>query len=133
MKSLIFLILLSCCTLSFGQQNDKISTIDFVQIVDNNKAEALYYFQNNWQVLRNMAIEAGYIHSYQFLETPVNEGEPFEFMLITTYLNHEQYKLREEHFLELINKSGDLKLLNDKQPADFRKTLFSKEMVRHLD
>lgn len=115
----------------YSIKDDKISTIDFVQIIGNNKEETLYYFQNNWKVLRDMAIDEGYIHSYQFLETPIEEGEPFQLMLITTYLNENQYKLREYYFSELIERSGDLKLLNDKRPNQFRRTLFSKEMVRH--
>ena len=127
----MYLSFLTVCSISYGQQDDKISTIDFVQILNDNKEEAIYYFQNNWKVLRNMAIKKEYIHSFQILEVPISEGEPFQLMLITTYMNEEQYKLREDHFTELIKEKGALKLMNDKEPADFRKTLFSKEMVRH--
>ncbi len=131
MRIIMFLSFLTVCSISYGQQDDKISTIDFVQILNDNKEEAIYYFQNNWKVLRNMAIKKEYIHSFQILEVPISEGDPFQLMLITTYMNEEQYKLREDHFTELIKEKGALKLMNDKEPADFRKTLFSKEMVRH--
>ena len=131
MRIIMFLSFLTVCSISYGQQDDKISTIDFVQILNDNKEEAIYYFQNNWKVLRNMAIKKDYIHSFQILEVPISEGDPFQLMLITTYMNEEQYKLREEHFTELIKEKGVLKLMNDKEPADFRKTLFNKEMVRH--
>ncbi|MEM6380879.1 MAG: hypothetical protein AAF705_22090, partial [Bacteroidota bacterium] len=63
--------------------------------------------------------------------TPFNEDQPFEFILITTYANNEQYELREDHFQELIKEKGALDLMNEKQPGDFRKTLFNREMVRH--
>ena len=132
MRRIIFLILLSICSIGYGQQDDKISTIDFVQILDDNRKETIYYFQNNWKVLRNMALKKGYIDSYQFLEVSVSLDQPFQLMLITTYLNEEQYNLREDHFAELIKENGELKLLNDKKPGEFRKTLFSKEKVRHF-
>lgn len=133
MRMIMFLCLLTVSSISYGQKDDKISTIDFVQILNDNKEEAIYYFQNNWQVLRNMAIKKKYIHSFQILEVPISPGDPFQLMLITTYMNEKQYKLREDHFSELIKEKGELKLMNDKEPADFRKTLFSKEMVRHLN
>jgi hypothetical protein len=133
MKAAMILIILNLGGNCYGQQDHRVTTIDFVQIVDNNKEEAVYYFQNNWKVLRDMAIEKKYILSYQLLETPNSESEPFQLMLITTYLNEEQYMMREEHFSELIKEKGPLKLMNEKQPADFRKKLFNKEMVRHLN
>jgi len=131
MKSLKFLILLTMTTSSFAQTDTKISTIDFVQILNDNKEEALFYYQNNWKILREMAIKKGYIHSFQLLETPLDEEQPFQLMLITTYLNQEQYDLREDHFAELIKEKGELQLMNDKAPGEFRKTLFNKERVRH--
>ena len=133
MRTLLLLIFLGVNSLGYGQQNDRISTIDFVQVVNENKAEAVYYYQHNWKVLRNMALENGYIHSFQILETPFTEEQPFELMLITTYSNKKQYDLREDHFRTLIQEIGELKLLNEKKPAEFRKTLFSKENVRHWD
>ena len=66
MRLLLLIILLGVFSICYGQKDEKVSTIDFVQILDDNKEEALYYFQNNWQVLRDMAIEKGYIHSYQW-------------------------------------------------------------------
>ncbi len=132
MKITILLIFLSINSVSFAQHDDRITTVEFIQILDDNKAEAEFYYQNNWKVLREMALKKDYIHSYQLLETPVSEEAPFHLMLITTYSNKAQYNLREEHFGELIKEKGELKLLNDKKPGEFRKSLYSKEMVRHL-
>ena len=47
-------IIILCCaisTLGFAQQNEKQSTIDFVEILNGNTEEALFYYQNNWQQL----------------------------------------------------------------------------------
>ena len=133
MKYLLIVFILSVSTLCYGQQNERISTIDFVQILNENKSEAVYYFQSNWKVLREAALKKGYIHSFQVLETPFTENAPFHMMLITTYGNKEKYELREENFRELINERGELKLMNAKKPNEFRKTIFSKEVVRHWD
>ena len=133
MKYLILVLILFSSTQSYGQQNDRITTIDFVQILNENKHEAKYYFENNWKTLRETAIKKGYIHSFQVMEVPYADDAPFHIMLITTYINNEQYELREENFGELIKEKGELKLLNEKKPNEFRKTIFSKEEVRHWD
>jgi hypothetical protein len=133
MKIIMLIIVLGITITSYGQPDERITTIDFVQILNDNKEEAIYYYQNNWKILREMAIEKEYIKSYQILETPVSESESFQLMLITTYKNTIQYDLREDHFAKLIKEKGELKLMNDKKPMEFRKTLFNKEMVRHWD
>ena len=135
MKRLIILICLFVGFIFSGnaQDNTKISTMDFVQILNENREEAVYYFQKNWKVLREMAVKRGYIHSFDVLETPFSEDAPFELILITTYKNEEQYEAREEHFRELIDEKGELDLMNDKKPGEFRKTLFNKENVTHWD
>ena len=133
MRMIILLLLLTNSFVSYGQLDDRISTVSFVQVVNDNKKEAVYYFQNNWKVLRDMAMEKGYIHSYQVMETPNSQEGPYDIILVTTYSTQAQYDLREDHFGELIEARGKLRLMNDKQPDEFRKTLYSKEMVRHWE
>ncbi len=131
-QPLFFLIgTLGCMSTISAQHDNRISTIDYVQILNNNKEEVVYYYQNNWKVLREMAIQNGYIDSFQILELDPEEGLTFQLMLITTYPDKSKYDLREDHFAKLIKEKGELKLLNDKKPADFRKTSFSSEEVRH--
>ena len=127
----MFLIALSTSTICYGQSDSRITTVSFVQILNDARDEAIFYYQNNWKILREWAMERSYIHSYQLLEAPYDEEAPFELILITTYSNQEQYDLREDHFGKLIEEKGGLNLMNDKQPNDFRKVLFNKEMVRH--
>lgn len=125
----LFMFLNSFIILS--QKSENISTVDFVQILNNNEAEAIFYFENNWKILRKMAIEKGYIKSFEFLVTSFSKNAPFNFIFITTYKNKEQFLKREQNFQELIKIKGNLKLLNNKKPNDFRKTIFSKEEVFH--
>ncbi|WP_046756902.1 hypothetical protein [Kordia jejudonensis] len=131
MKKILFLLLIAFTQLSFAQKDERISTIDFVQIVNGNNAEAMYYYQHNWKILRQMALKENYIASFEIMETTYSEEAPFHLMLITTYTNKAQYEQREEHFQELIKAKGKLELLNEKKPTEFRKNLFHKENVRH--
>lgn len=132
MRTIILLGAILFSTLNLHKPDERLTSIDFVQILNENKEEAMYYYLKNWKVLRDMAVDKGYIHSYQLLKTPYSKEEPFQLMLITTYSNQKKYDLREEHFAELIESLGDTKLLNDKKPKEFRKVLFGKENVRHL-
>lgn len=116
-----------------SQEDKKISTIDFVEIINDNRAETIYFYQNNWLKLREKALEQGYIASYQMLETEPTEEAPFHLMLITTYTDNKQYKHREDNFGKLITERGGVKLLNEKKPGDFRKLIFSKDGARHLE
>ena len=132
MKTSALLLFLFFSTSGFAQ-DQKFSLIDFVQIIDNNKEEAVFYYQNNWKQLRISALEKDYIESYQLLETEPTEDAPFELILITTFSNEAQFAKREENFQELITARGELKLLNDKKPGEFRSFVFSKDMARHID
>lgn len=128
-------VLLLCFALSFGllgysQNNSKVSSIDFVQVLNENKAEALYYYRNNWRILREAALKQKYISSYNLLEIEPSEATPYHFILITTYANNEQYDNREKHFQDLIESSGGLKLLNEKEPKDFRKVIHGQDSVK---
>ena len=132
MRIVHVILFLLFTTLSFGQKNGPLSTMDFVQIINDNREETLFYYNNNWKKLREEAIKKEYILSYQLLDVEATEDAPFDIILITTYIDKEQYDKREEHFSELIEARGPVRLLNDKKPGDFRKILFNKDPVKHI-
>jgi CRISPR/Cas system CMR-associated protein Cmr1 (group 7 of RAMP superfamily) len=132
MKKLLFCFSLILITFSNYSQTENLkSSIDFVSILNNNQAEILYYYQNNWKSLREAALKKSYIASYNLIEITPSEATPYNFILITTYANATQYENREAHFEELIKASGGLKLLNDKEPKDFRKIVHGQDPVNH--
>ncbi|MFC0603676.1 hypothetical protein [Winogradskyella pulchriflava] len=133
MKFKLLCIALLFCSISFSQNNEKITTIETVEIIKDNVDEAVYYFQNNWKALREKAVERNYIESFHLMKTSFSAETPFHIVLVTTYSNKEQYEKREIHFAELIKESGNLKLLNDKKPSEFRKSVFSVEGAEHLE
>jgi hypothetical protein len=131
MKITLFLFVI--LSIAFGQSNEKISSMDFVQVLNGNIKETIYYYQNNWKVLREKALIKSYIESFQLLETKSSKDASFQFVLITTYRDKKQYDLREKHFEILISERGGLKLLNDKKPNEFRKVIFGKDKLKHLE
>ena len=132
-KTLVMLVLFMTNYSTYAQETAKITTFDFVQILNDNRKEALYYYQHNWRVLRNKAVKKGYIHSFEWFEVERTEDAPFAIILKTTYRNSKQFDKREENFQKLIDTQGSRKLLNDKPPKDFRAILFSKEVSKHLE
>ncbi|WP_298904654.1 hypothetical protein [uncultured Psychroserpens sp.] len=131
MKYYILIVLLSI-NFIHAQQEQKMSSMDFVQIQNDHVDEVMHYYNNNWKVLRIEAIEKGYIDSFQILENVYSEEAPFHLILITTYKNKMQFDHREKHFRELIDAKGPLNLLNNKKPAEFRKILFGTD-AKHLN
>lgn len=133
MKTALLVLLISLGQFCQAQVDERISTLDFVRVLNGNKEEAEYYYQNNWRVHREKALTRGMIHSYEVLETIPSEKTPYHLILITTYANKEQFDAREDNFGRLIEEKGGLSLLNDKQPADFREIPFNNGEVRHWD
>ncbi len=107
--------------------------MDFIQIQNNYIEEALFFYKNNWKVLRVQAAEKGYIDSFMLLKTDASDEAPFELVLVTTYSSLEQYNSREDNFADLMQNSDGPILLNEIPPNQFRKTLFSKEKVLMID
>ncbi|WP_299115998.1 hypothetical protein [uncultured Winogradskyella sp.] len=118
--SFFALTIFSCNT-----KTETITTTENVEILNNNKAEALFYFENNWKALREKAITKDYILGFDIIETEFSTTNPYHIKLVTIYKNKAQYDEREAHFQELIKEGGPLKLLNDKKPTEFRKSVSS--------
>jgi hypothetical protein len=112
-----------------AQNNPSIFAIDFVKILNNNQKETFYYYANNWNASREIALAKNYIKSYQLINTKADSAADFDLMLITEYTDSTQYKMREERFASIIkelNPAGP-KLLNTIKPNDFRKIVFTKQ------
>ncbi len=127
MKQVLTTIMLVFSQLSFAQ--GEVKSIDFVKILNNNQEEARYYFENNWKILRENAIKKDYIKSYDYAEVKNSSGNEFDIMLITTYKNQAQADARENNFAELIKERGETKLLNQKKSNEFRKIVYSQNMI----
>jgi hypothetical protein len=131
MKRLLILTLtIYFLALTVFSQSTTITVIETVKIKDNKRAEALFYYENNWKLLREKALEKGSIHSYELIEATADEKADFDIVLVTRYAHQAQFDKSEENFQklikELITDKGGLKLKNKLKPADFRQNMFVK-------
>jgi hypothetical protein len=129
MRNLLLVSLILFMNVSFGQSQTTITTIDFVKMKNNNRQEALFFYENNWKIFRDIALEKGYITSYKLLTTSSDTTANFDLILVTEYADSLQFKLSEERFQQIIKASrpDGLKLLNELKPNDFRQNLFFKQ------
>lgn len=129
MRGLFFFVLLFNTAILFGQSPRSVSIVDFVKINNGKINETVFYYENNWKVYRDIALERGYIKSYKLLTTSADSSSSFDLILITEYSDSLQFKLREERFLEIIkeNRPQGPILLNDLKPNEFRQNLFFKQ------
>ncbi|MGE0589882.1 MAG: hypothetical protein AB7O48_14995 [Cyclobacteriaceae bacterium] len=105
----------------------KLMLVDVIRINREHKAEATYYFENNWKLFRDEAVKQGVITGYQFYETD-NDGQ-LEFVLITEFKDEEQYANVEANFDPILKKlrpDGPV-MLNEVKPAVFRETIATKK------
>ena len=119
-------ILIACCVTVYAQSS--ITKIDFVKIKEGKKTESLYFYENNWKVYRDIALQKGYIKSYQLLLTVADSLSNFDLMLITEYADSAQEKLSEERFQQIIKETrpNGPKLSNNLKPNEFRQNLYLK-------
>lgn len=108
-----------------------IRSYDFVEILNDHEEEAMYYYELNWLPARELAVEKGYIESFDLLETRFSKDCPFHVILITTYSDSAQYKAREKNFDKVFEIRGERKLLNELQPSEFRGFVFDVHSTRH--
>jgi hypothetical protein len=129
MRKLLLVAFLLVTTFSFAQTQRTISIIDFVKIKNNRIKETMFYYENNWKLYRDIALEKGYIESYKLLTTSADSTANFDLMLITEYADSSHLNLSEERFQQIIktNRPNGPRLLNEIKPADFRINLFLKE------
>lgn len=124
MRILLFLFLLS----AFKASSQTLQVMDFVKIKNGHAAEALFYYEHNWKMYRDVAVKNGNILSYRLERTEADTVAAFDLVLITEYKDSVQYNNREVNFRAIIQSlrpAGPL-LMNTLQPDDFRKNEFVK-------
>lgn len=129
MERFILCLLIITPTLSFGQADKTVSVIDLVKIKNEKHAEAIFYYENNWKIYRDIAIRRGFIKGYKIFATTQDSTINFDLILITDYKDSLQFEAREDNFQKIIKEvrpNGPL-LLNNLQANDFRENLLSRQ------
>jgi len=131
MKDISLLIMFTVCTLTMqAQQSHAVSIIDFVKIKEGKTAEALYFYENNWKLYRNIALGKGFIKGYKMLTTKADSIANFDLVLVTEYTDSSQYNQAEARFNDIIKQErpNGPKLLNGLKPNEFRQNMFTKRV-----
>lgn len=123
----------TCCIALCGltvaaQKSKEVIIMDFVKITEGRKAEALFFYENNWKVYREEAIKKKIIKSYELVEAKPDSLNNFDLVLITVYHDSLQHSKSEENFapiLKQLRPNGPV-LLNNLKPNEFRKNVFFK-------
>ncbi len=123
MKTILFFILLTL-SVNIYAQSEVVTLFEAVKIKNKKRAEAFYFYENNWKVLREKALEKGIIHSFEFVVVKSNEKADFDIILITRYKDQAQFEKSEANFRPFLEAHGNVKLLNETKPDDFRKSVF---------
>lgn len=111
-----------------AQKSKEVILMDFVKILDGKKPEAMFFYENNWKVYRDVAVKKKIIKSYELVEAKADSLNNFDLILITVYADSVQYSKSEENFgplLKELRPNGPV-LLNETKPKDFRKNVFLK-------
>lgn len=128
-RFVVFFCCISMISLaSFAQKNKEVIIMDFVKITAGKKAEAMYYYENNWKLYRDAAVKSKIIKSFELVEAKPDSLNNFDLILITIYEDSVQYAKSEDNFAPLLKQfrpNGPV-LLNEIKPNDFRKNVFFK-------
>ncbi len=129
MRNILLTTFMLCAHIAFAQSETTITIIDFVKIKNNKRQETLFFYENNWKVYRDIALQSGYIKSYKLLTTSADSTANFDLILITEYTDSVQFRLSEERYQKIMKatRPDGPKLLNALKPADFRQNVFFKQ------
>jgi hypothetical protein len=106
-----------------------ITVMEFVKILDNKRDEAIHFYENNWKVFREKALEMNYISSFNL--HILNDDGDFDLLLITEFASQEEFALSEPRFQDIIKttRPNGPVLLNQVNPDAFRQTVQVKTMI----
>lgn len=118
-KTVLFLF--GLCLLNAQDKTDDIYIIDYVKILNNNRAETLYYYENNWKYFREIAEEKSYIKSYALIDVSDRDAD-YDLILMTVFEDQAQYDEIEARFKAVMSKrTGGPKMMNNKGKNEIRK------------
>lgn len=122
----LFLIFLPFFSLSALGQS--VTVWELVQVKAGFKGEALYFYEHNWKLYREIALKKGFIQSYRLDQSSPDSAGNCELLLVTEYKDSLAYRESENNFrgiLTLARPDGP-RLLNKVKPDEFRKSVFVK-------
>ncbi len=103
--------------------------MDIVEVPVARREEAIYYFESNWKLFREVAMEKGLIRSYRMMEVDHENSDHLELILTTEFSNDTQFEQVEENFEPIMKaeRPNGPVLLNEIKPGEFRKIVSTRK------
>jgi len=108
-------------TTTLPKPSNAIRIMDFVKIKPEKEAEALFFYENNWKIYREKALEKGYISNYELIRVKGDEAVNFDFILMTEFPDAASLEKVEANFQPLMKElrpNGPV-YLNELRQKDF--------------
>jgi ketosteroid isomerase-like protein len=110
-------------------QGKGIWIMDFFKIKPGRRAEALFFFEQNWMIFREEALRLRHISDYRLLEMSGESEAPFNLILMTEYPDSASFHASEANFapiLRALRPDGPV-MMNDLKREDIFESRFSGE------
>jgi hypothetical protein len=129
-------VLIEAGDFSKKQKDNPMVVIDMVEVLEARNAEARFFYDQNWKVYREKALEEGVVSAYRILSLPKGNETGCDLILMTEYPDEAKFKASEDNFrpiLQSLRPNGP-SLLNEHKPNTFRniKTNFDALIVLSL-
>jgi hypothetical protein len=117
MKTMIAILFV----LTAGQAMAQVTTVDVVKVKTEYEKEALFFYENNWKVFRERALELKFISGFELVKSAVDSSRTFDILLITRYADVASHSDAEKNFQSIIKEigSGGARMLNSVTRKEF--------------
>ncbi len=130
MNRFLFIVLLLVSEEVFAQSDKPVAMYDFVKIKDGRIQETLYYYENNWKIYRDIALQKNYITGFRIVACQPDTALDFDLILITEYADSSHFAKSEEYFgpiIKDVRPNGPI-TLNELKADAFRSILYSRRV-----
>ena len=103
---------------------DRVTMVEFINVVGGNWQEALYYYRNNWVVIHQKAKDKGAIQDFNMISFQDFPDREMDIVLITEFKDKDQMRKSQEKLSKIKVSHGTADLLNELRPAEFRKRVY---------
>jgi len=113
-------IALGGCSGSAAEQ-PYMALVDIVQCRGEYEAECAYYYERNWLVFRQEALERHYISGYRLLRSEADSTGDFTLLLVTEFPDSATFAAVEDNFQPMMRelRPDGADLLNSVPRSDF--------------
>lgn len=116
---------------AYSVLGQEVSTIDIVKANANYEQEVMYFYRENWETFRKLALKEGVISGYELYKTSKDSTDHFQLILITTYEDSLQLSQSEDNFrpiMKAVSPNGP-KLLKNVHRQEFLEYLIGYEAI----